>query len=681
MRKKYLRILALLVLLLFLGLPFAAMLSSAGANVPPFLRIVSPEGGDIVPSSFTIEYVSSDDLPHQVHLYVDGSLYAQDIPTPYVLSGLADGTRTIGLLAVNSLSLQTYRTVQVTVDGTPPSLQFTQPDEGQVLDTDAVILQWTVNDQSLRQALLYLDGEEFDVTGVYSYAWEGLYEGPHQARLWAEDEAGNNASIYLNFSVDTGRPVLLFLSPEKNSYHNGPDLRVDWVVEPAMAVVVYSLDGGPWTPGALDGVDLSNLSEGRHTIIVNVSHDGAYTQRSLSFYIDGSEPELRIVAPLAGMRFGGASAILIWEVGDSSGFSSQVSVDGGPWQAVEGESMMLRGLSAGWHNVTVNVTDAAGNSMEANVSFQCRVPNVPLGPLTITSDSSLRTLASIYGFPGDGSAANPFVISGMGFNAAGASYGILVKDTTLHLLIQDCLVFNTSGSSQGFSLQNVRNLQIQGCIAREQDHGLYLQSMSQGLRVLDNDFSRSRLSGITLNNADDCRIVGNDCSQSGRWGIVVGWSLTVSEGLTITDNDCSGHGMYGIAVEMLRNGTVARNDVSSTQPSSISGVYLFGGTTGTSISDNDCRENEHGILISGYSNGNNISNNDCRNSIYGVRVTGGANANLISENDCRDNPYGIYLEGAENNVIRANDCSQAESSSGYGIYLSDGGGNLVDGNN
>ena len=57
--------------------------------------------------------------------------------------------------------------------------------------------------------------------------------------------------------------------------------------------------------------------------------------------------------------------MLIWEVGESSGFASQVSLDGGPWQAVEGESMILRGLSAGWHNATVNVTDAGWWNPEA----------------------------------------------------------------------------------------------------------------------------------------------------------------------------------------------------------------------------------------------------------------------------------------------------------------------------
>ncbi|MDD3398581.1 MAG: hypothetical protein PHW93_03175, partial [Candidatus Methanomethylophilaceae archaeon] len=444
MPRKTLRILALLVLLLFLALPFAAMISSAADSVPPYLQIVSPEGGEVLPSSFTLEYVSSDELPHAVHIYVDSVLWEEDIPTPYTVSGLADGQRSIALVAVNSLGLQTHRSVLVTVDGTAPMLQFTHPSENQTLDADDVILNWTVQDDHLRQLLLFMDGDEVDVTGLESYLWEDLYEGPHQASLWGEDLAGNNVSVYLNFSVDTGRPVLLFLSPEKNSYHPGPDLRVDWVVQPATATVTYSLDGGAWTAGAMDGVDLAALAEGRHTISVNVSHEGLYSQRSLSFYIDGTGPGMRIVSPLPGMRFGGGTAALIWDADDISGYSSRVSLDGGAWQSVEGDSLLLSGLSAGLHTATVNVSDAAGNSMEADVSFYNRVTDVPVGPLTITSDSSLRTLASIYGFPGDGSEADPYFISGMGFNAAGSSYGIMVQDTTLHLRIQDCLVFNTS---------------------------------------------------------------------------------------------------------------------------------------------------------------------------------------------------------------------------------------------
>jgi len=680
------RILALLVLLLFLALPFAAMLSSAGAIVPPYLRIVSPEDGTTVPSQFDLVYVSSDDLPHQVHLYVDGVLRQESVPIPCRIDNLSEGAHTLQLLAVNSQGLQTWRSINVLVDGAGPELQFTHPLEGDVLDTDQVQLQWTAVDVSSMVLRLQVDDEDIqDVSGLESFPLQGLYEGPHQATLQAVDEVGNNATVLLNFSVDTGSPVLLFLSPEKNSYHPGPDLRVDWSVQPAGAVVVYSLDSGTWTPADAYGVDLVGLDEGRHTITVNVSHEGLYTQRSLSFYIDGTEPQLSIVSPLPDMRFGGGTALLAWEAEDISGYSSCVSVDGGDWMCVEGDSLILCGLAAGMHEAVVNVSDDAGNSMQANVSFHSMVSNVPSAPLIITGDNSLRNLADFYGFPGDGSAADPYIISDIGLNAVGSPYALSVQDTTLHLSIQDCLFFNTSAdmgaSSRGVELRNVRNLFLEGCVAREQGHGLYQDSLSRNISFLDNDFSRSRISGMTLNNADQARIVGNDCSDAGGWGIMVGWTLTVSEGLEITDNDCSNHGQYGIAVEMLRNGTVARNDVSSTGLGGSSGIYLYGGTADTEIVDNDCRENEYGILISGYSNGNNISNNDCRNSSYGVLVSGGANNNLVADNDCRDNPYGICLEGAQGNIIRANDCSQTESASGYGIYLSDGGGNLVDGNN
>lgn len=660
-RKFPARFLAVLILLCFLALPFLSMVSSGGSILPPYLEISSPSSGDVLYSDFQIIYVASDDSPFRVHVFLDGNPYANDVSTPFQMSGVPDGIRTITLLAINSYGLTATRSVSVRVDASAPVLEFINPIDALNISNDELLVEWTMVDNSSVSLFLMLDDEEeIDVTGLTQWPFTELFEGPHLLKLRGLDSVGNNREIEANFTVQTGRPILLFISPERNSHHFAPDIRINWSVSPLTATLEYSLNGGAWITGALDGVDLISLNEGRHSISVNVSDGSFYTVRSLSFYIDFTGPLLSIISPLANMSFGGRTALLMWEVQEFSPYNITLQVDSESPFVVTGDSYIINNLTARTHIVTVNVTDAAGNSMEENVSFNSLVSLAPRGPMSINGDAILRSTAQMFDLPGNGSESNPIILKNVGIDASGGPYALSMMYTSLHFQIENCLFYNTSISSENepvgkaIFLYDVSHVSITGSIARYQDHGIYQQSFSSYLNLSDNDFSHSFISGITLNQVDDALIKGNDLSNSTKWGLMTGWKTTVSRNLTVTDNDCSGHQIYGIALERLESGNVSGNDVRTESEHDTYGIYLYGGTATTTIYDNDCRNNTHGIKVAGYST-----------------------VNMVLENDCRNNPYGIYLEQAVANYIVANNCSKEDNHSGYGVYLCNGYSNNV----
>jgi hypothetical protein len=96
-------------------------------------------------------------------------------------------------------------------------------------------------------------------------------------------------------------------------------------------------------------------------------------------------PMVYISHPYSGEKIGRTNATLKWIASDEvSGVGSiRISVDGGPYVSVgSASSWELTDLAEGQHNVTVRISDNAGNSREVSVTFTV-APSGGISTLTI----------------------------------------------------------------------------------------------------------------------------------------------------------------------------------------------------------------------------------------------------------------------------------------------------------
>ena len=678
----------LAVVICILLLPFLAPVFEA-TPLPPHLRINAPQQGDFVSGDLVIDFTSSDFSDHRVELRVDGQLRNASISSPHTISGLEDGSRIVTLTAINSHGLQNQRSVHVNMDSTAPVIDIHSPLEGNVYER-SLDLNWTLDEENpLRTEYRIDDGDWLLIEGNTTLQLQE--DGPFTIQMRSLDEAGNIGTQEVNFTVDTGMPAVRFISPDRNSYHNTPDLTVNWTAFNYDALS-FSLDGGGWQVADDDGVELLGLDNGRHTITLRAENSttSSTASRTLPFYIDDVSPVVHIISPLTGMRHGSSTAMLIWDVVSDSPFTTDIAIDvEGQWvnhTEVEGTSLRLKGLPAGTANLNLTVNDAAGNSMWADVSFETGVKGLPMGALSISNEDSLRNIAATLDLPGNGSATNPWVLENIGIDAQGADRAVSISHTSKHLVLNNLSLFNTriiDGLPQGTAvlLRDVKNIEITGVIAQDNLYGVRSVSMADQVSIIGNDLRNSHRGAVTIEQAHGLTISGNDLRDAGRWAVNVGWDLTETRDVNVTDNDCRGHQRYGIALERVVDGEVSNNAVTTTAGHETVGIYLFNSVTRTTIADNDCRHNFQGILSRGGAFDNVIRDNDCRNNTHGIEIADRSEENLITGNDCRENPYGIFLYDAYRNNVSLNHCYQTDSSQGVGIRIEGGEENKIWNNN
>lgn len=250
----------------------------------------------------------------------------------------------------------------------------------------------------------------------------------------------------------------------------------------------------------------------------------------------------------------------------------------------------------------------------------------PHSPIYINGDSDFTPANGVVG--GNGTADDPYIISGWDIDASGYDYGIYIGNTTKHFIVKDCVVYN-AGTADIY-IYNATNGTVTSCSVHNSGYGIYIKG-DIFCNVMNNSIVNVRY-GITLSlNSQYCTISNNSLSNIMYIGI----------------------GLYSSTYNTIRDNTII--------DAGLEGMYLGY----TSVSNNICcnkingNNNGSGIYISGNSDVNYIENNTIENlETFGIKVL-----------NCNGGGIGFF----KNNTIR--------NSSQYGIYMMDCTGYLIEGNN
>lgn len=357
-------------------------------QVVPTLIITKPAArGEIYISAHTIEVEGITD-PYVIvtingvmaTMLGTGTTFHADLT-------LIEGRNVINITAVDAAGNRAARAIGVTADTVAPDILLDSHQTGMFLNASGQHFVGTLTEPV---PLFEINLRIFPVIGTAFDALLGLAEGTNLISINATDLAGNVGHKTITVTVDTVAPEVLLIGLPDFAVRNSAALNLAGSLSEPAQVRVEGLD--------TDVVDLQfdtsvTLVEGLNTIDITAT-DAAGNRAVLvrRVTLDTSQPSIQITNPPAGVAVHDATVNIIgvsepnaliqvgnqMVVADETGkFSAWVRLDG-----------------TGTQQVSITVTDAAGNSVQQSVSVDYEAKVVDTGGDTMLGLAMLAGLGA-----------------------------------------------------------------------------------------------------------------------------------------------------------------------------------------------------------------------------------------------------------------------------------------------
>jgi len=268
--------------------------------------------------------------------------------------------------------------------------------------------------------------------------------------------------------------------------------------------------------------------------------------------------------------------------------------------------------------------------------------------ISIDGDADFVAQATSEGWPGDGSAEDPYIVGGYDIDGSGYRTAVAIGNTTVHFEVRECYIHDSVQA--GAHLYNVLNGRVvDNSFVRNSPNAVRL-SGSDNVSVEENLLSENTGTGIYLYDSELNEIVGNTIHNSAS-----AMYVSYSNGNLILNNTVTGTG-GGFTLGSSCDNTISGNNCSYRTGNGIvfmaSAIY----STGNLISGNTLVHNtQTGLMLN--NGGNRVIGNDCSNNMgSGIRMETSSGSN-ISENICNENnQHGILLSFPVGCRVNDNQC-------------------------
>jgi parallel beta-helix repeat protein len=138
-------------------------------------------------------------------------------------------------------------------------------------------------------------------------------------------------------------------------------------------------------------------------------------------------------------------------------------------------------------------------------------------PISIEGDLDLAAQAGSEGWPGDGSASSPFVISNYTIGLGSPDYGMRIANITVHFVVRDCVITNC------------------------QRDAMLLQNVTNGTVTFISLSAPERAWGMTVSDSSNMIISHNTCTvEPGMGGSGTGLGVFSCSDMIVDRNTCPG---------------------------------------------------------------------------------------------------------------------------------------------
>ncbi len=296
------------------------------------------------------------------------------------------------------------------------------------------------------------------------------------------------------------------------------------------------------------------------------------------------------------------------------------------------------------------VNTGSESAMDNTTSFSTRDTHTPI---RINSD------ADFAGFPGSGTAADPYVIENYTIDAHDAGPGIYIGNTSSYFVIRNCTVFNVTTpyndyyEAAGIRLANVQHAMIYNCTIHDVKYGVW-----------ENDSYN-----VSVENSTVYNFIYEGVAFTGANGV----NLTAAYNNILGDGRYDQRGVYFSVAGSNLKASVRNNTINNTYY----GIYL-GMVYGVNVSGNTITNTGRYGIYANQGGNINVTGNTLRGLALSPQVYGSpsyvyveeANEFNISYNKITDlspyGNYGIFLDTSTNGSMYGNTFTNAS------IYIKEG---------
>ena len=322
--------------------------------------------------------------------------------TSYIFHSLEEGsTHKIDVFAADKIGRNSTDSSTFTVDLSSPMINITSPQNGEIIPSNSVSLEWEGYDKytGINEYYVRIDGGNWSSVGKNTgYIFQNVEDGMHRAEVKAIDEANNENTTFVDFVVDTTQPTVNLIQPVPYSVYTNSSVYVEWKGNDSTSGLDHyeiKMKGGNWRDiGLQTNITLTGLSEGDYVINIKaVDKAGWWAKDSSIFTVkhkDTVPPSIQITSPIENDFINNRTVILKWTGSDDySGIDHyEVKIDNEDWIDVGNNiTYEILGLSNGNHTAIVKAVDGSGNENTDTVNFTVDLilPEVSiLYPLTNT---------------------------------------------------------------------------------------------------------------------------------------------------------------------------------------------------------------------------------------------------------------------------------------------------------
>lgn len=344
----------------------------------PTVNITQPDDNSIHnTNSITVEWDASDNESgiNKSEYNLDGDGWVNATGTSHTFSSLDEGGHTVEIRVTNGVGLTATDSATFTVDTMDPELTITAPEDGEIFAVNDTTVEWDKSDggTGIWWYEVSVDGGDWiNVSDDTSYELSGLDDGEHGVEVKAVDEAGNENTSSVTFTVDTTAPALTITNPSNGSTHP-PTLEVRWSGDDDTTGIDHyeiRMDSGSWEDvGLNESYEYSTLSDGPHTVELKaVDAAGNDVIESSDFEVDATPPMVVSNSPTGtDVEIDSIITVTFSEQMDKSTVDMDVIGVSGTTSWDNDTLIFTPNVDLAYttqYKVYVNGSDEAGNSME-----------------------------------------------------------------------------------------------------------------------------------------------------------------------------------------------------------------------------------------------------------------------------------------------------------------------------
>ncbi|HEV8659273.1 MAG TPA: Ig-like domain-containing protein, partial [Thermoanaerobaculia bacterium] len=280
---------------------------------------------------------------------LDGAAYTAGTPVS------TEGDHELKLVAADCAGHIAQKVVRFTIDRTPPQLISIAPQTGATIGSRSAITGTASPDT----ASITIDPPGLNAmvaNGTFSVTDVPLAEGANALTITLVDRAGNTSQTPYTITLQS-------IAPQVEIAENGSAISSGALFNRSVTPVLRSSDPSATIAGTLNGAPFTSgtaiATDGSYTLVATVTDSvGHSSQATVTFTIDTTPPQVKIVAPVSGSTF---TSDTVEVRGTASPDAMFVSVNGINAPVSNGAFVITITLDTGPNDIAAIARDRAGN--------------------------------------------------------------------------------------------------------------------------------------------------------------------------------------------------------------------------------------------------------------------------------------------------------------------------------